>query len=133
MSTVVLLPGKKYRLLVKGTADIVLGLCTKWVSRSGKVRRIERKMREELEKEVETLTDGGLRALALAYRDWDQVRFLFKLFMIKVLLDDFQAQDWGVADLDVLESRLTLVGLVGIADPLRSGVPTAVAKCHVSL
>lgn len=56
------------------------------------------------------------RTLAIAYRD------VFLPFQTDANRDEFSAAQ--------LERELTLVALVGIADPLREEVPAAIEACH---
>ena len=57
------------------------------------------------------LSSQGLRTLCLAYNDYDSAQ-----------------GDWS--DHDALDSRLTLMALTGIEDPVRPEVPVAVANCR---
>lgn len=68
---------------------------------------------EDLVAAAHTLAEQGLRVLALAIRRVDAP-------------PDGEA---AAMDLEPLEQGLTLVGLVGLADPVRAGVAEAVAEC----
>ena len=68
--------------------------------------------KSQIESTIERLAEGGLRTICLAYRD---------------LPSSF---DWDSVDdngYPLVESdKLVLIGLVGIVDPVRPGVPLSV-------
>ena len=136
-SCLVRLPDGRYRLLVKGAPEMVIRLCDKLVygenetialtgdfvesegTVTGKGTR-----RNVVERCIYPMARQALRVIAFAYRDFDA------------------AQDWdamvqyateeqkGVGDCPVVESELTMIGLLGFQDPVRPEVPGAVADCQ---
>ncbi|HTM11013.1 MAG TPA: cation-translocating P-type ATPase, partial [Verrucomicrobiae bacterium] len=70
--------------------------------------RLDEERRRELDAEVERMAADGLRVLAVA-----KARFA--------------GTDWPASQRGF---RFELLGLMGLADPVRSGVPDAVAECH---
>ncbi|KAF8340446.1 calcium-translocating P-type ATPase [Cantharellus anzutake] len=127
MGVAIKLANGKYRLYLKGASEILTKECKKHVvvhqSASMDRKGIETHNIGSLEKDNISRTiifyaNQMLRTIALCYRDFDH---------------------WPpAADLDepdnvpyrYLAQELTLIGIVGIEDPLRSGVREAVAQCQ---
>jgi magnesium-transporting ATPase (P-type) len=107
MTTVHVRPDGRFEVLVKGSPEVVLPAC-------GSVRHGERTVdlgpREEAAVfgDVELLARQGLRVLAFARRVAGEVP----------------------ASADEAERDLELLGLVGMADPVRPEVPDAIARCR---
>jgi len=110
MSTIVKVDGVD-TLFCKGAAEIVSGICTKYYSSSGKVETIDASLRLQLEQTISDYADEGLRTLCIAER------------IVTGMVD---------SDVTELEKDLTLVGLVGIEDPLRKEVPGAIQDCQAA-
>lgn len=112
MSTIVAKEGS-YRLYCKGAAEIVIGLCNYYVTPDGLNKEpISDSLRKNLRGQIEGYSRQGLRALTLAYRDFDSAR-------------------WGDNnDGSGFEEDLTLIGVVAIEDPLRPEVPDSVLRCQ---
>ncbi|XP_030826195.1 LOW QUALITY PROTEIN: plasma membrane calcium-transporting ATPase 3-like [Camarhynchus parvulus] len=113
MSTVTRRPGGGYRLLCKGASEMVLRRCTSMLDAGGAPRALGGPEREELVRRVvEPMAAGGLRTLALAFRD-------------------FPARPeppWD--DEAAVVGELTCIAIVGIEDPVRPEVPEAIRKCQ---
>ncbi len=95
------------RVMVKGAADVLLARCDAQLI-DGRVEPLTDKDRERRATGVARMGERGLRVLAIATRRVDQ-----------------PARDQHT---DV--TGLTLLGLVGIADPPRPEAAAAVALCH---
>lgn len=93
-------------LYTKGALEAVLPLCDR-VSIHGEVHPLDTDSEDEFLRTQETLAEQGLRVLAIAYRS---------------VPEEY--------DHDLLETKLILAGLVGLEDPPRREVPSAVAKCR---
>lgn len=110
MSTLVDNPdGKGYRLFSKGASEIILGLCNDYIAYNGYAEDLTDEIKEELRQTIHTMATEGLRTIALGYVDYKDER------------------DWE-RDEEV-EHGFTLLGIVGIKDPVRDEVPAAVRKC----
>ncbi|KAF9958708.1 hypothetical protein BGZ72_011075 [Mortierella alpina] len=137
MATIVQMGPNKFRLHAKGASEIIMKRCDKVLqinSSPDQDAPLSEKDREagltELEltgdlqtqvhKTIISYATQSLRTIGIAYRDFES---------------------WPPADVQlngdgevpfaaVAESQLTLIGVVGIEDPLRDGVPEAVLACQ---
>lgn len=110
-----------HRIHVKGASEMILKCC-KFIARlapssSGTTRAVTIETitpdtLNELNKVINSYAEQSLRTIAIAYRDIPHAEF---------------------ASLNLSQpplSNLTLLGIVGIEDPLRDGVSEAVARCQ---
>ena len=119
----------KYRVYFKGASEILTNVCTRYVvvnqpgqeNNSSENDEVETREIDELSKEniantIIFYANQMLRTIALCYRE----------------VDTWPPQGYSGQEeipLSDLANNLTLVGIVGIEDPLRSGVRDAVADC----
>ncbi|KAI5294819.1 hypothetical protein KEM52_003099 [Ascosphaera acerosa] len=124
MAVVIKVDASKYRLLVKGASEIVASHCTMALQepKSGlEVTSLTDEKRGYIASIQKSYAAGSLRAISLAYRDFEQWP----------PQDAPRAKDnKDDVDFDSVFSDLTLVGIVGIQDPLRPGVAEAVKTCQ---
>jgi Ca2+ transporting ATPase len=106
---------RKFELHVKGASEIVLALCNTKLHASGSKEVLSDSEKKAMNDTIESFASEGLRTLALAYREFgDSMKNASK--------------DWE--DAEFLESDLTLIGIVGIEDPVRDEVPEAIRVCE---
>lgn len=108
MSSVNEINGKKY-ILVKGSLDSILSNCD-YISDGDKKNKLTKELKQEILDNEEFLAKEALRVIAFAYKE------------LNVTLKSSE---------DVLkeEKSLIYVGMVGIIDPPRESVASAVKKC----
>lgn len=94
-------------LATKGAPEVILALSSQHETPQGVVGLSESECQAILA-EANRLAQAGMRVLALAQR---QV-------------------PWGAIERSTLETQLTFIGLVALADPPRPEVAQAVAQCH---
>lgn len=131
MGVVVRLESGSHRLYVKGASEILTKLCTHHVvvSQDGpqpdnesevvEVAEIREPQQENISRTIIFYANQTLRTIAICYRDfasWPPAG---------VMVTDSQEVPF-----EHLLSGMTLIGIVGIEDPLREGVREAVADCH---
>jgi Ca2+-transporting ATPase len=103
---------------VKGSADILLKMCSTYATDDG-THDLDDKKRDEYLREVERMSSDSLRVLGVARRVFkERTSMLPGMNKPKVDVVDHE-----------LEEQLTFIGLVGMIDPPREGVKEAVAKC----
>ncbi|KAF4430994.1 calcium-translocating P-type ATPase, PMCA-type [Fusarium austroafricanum] len=89
-----------YRVLIKGASEIMVGFCSTEVNpTTGAVESLDRNAANDA---IMAFARKSLRTIGLVYRDYEEM-----------------------PDLENLDD-MTLVGIVGIQDPVRPGVPQAV-------
>ncbi len=101
----------------KGSADVLLPLCTDYETAEG-TRALDDASRAAILAEAERMSNKALRVLAVAKRDLGM-----RSRSTPPALDPATRSS---AD---IEDRLTFLGLVGMVDPPREGVREAVARC----
>ncbi|EOY11089.1 Autoinhibited calcium ATPase [Theobroma cacao] len=90
----------------KGAAEMIVAMCSQYYDRSGTVKVMDDEERTEIGKIIQNMAAKSLRCIAFAHT--------------KIPEDNEPVLG---------ESRLTLVGLVGLKDPCRPGVRRAVESC----
>ncbi|PHH73013.1 hypothetical protein CDD82_5691 [Ophiocordyceps australis] len=122
MATLVKLSDARYRLLVKGAAEIVFEYCAFAIGDVAyelTAERLEEEDRTKVRECIRDYAERSLRPVAIACRDLEAS-------------DVFESPDDDPAsvNLDWLTSGLTFVGLFGICDPLRPEVVESVRICQ---
>lgn len=108
---------KEVVLHSKGASEIILGLCTKYLNDDGTTSPMTDAKKTEFGNTIEELARTGLRTLGIAYKKIDSNSGVVE-------------EEWHEREL--MEQDLTLIGIVGIKDPLRKEVVDAVAQCKRS-
>ncbi len=116
-----------YRLLVKGASEMMLARATQTVanlySEDYNVTHLEIGPREHLEALIDEYAQQSLRTIGMLYKDfaaWPPVGA------------KYLEEDPKMANFDDVFRDMVWVGFVGIHDPLRNGVVTAVSQCQQS-
>lgn len=109
MAVVLELPGGSFRAHCKGASEIILGACDKVLNANGEVVPLDIELNNHLKDTIELLANEALRTLCLCYKE---------------LGNEFHAKD------PIPFEGYTLIGIVGIKDPVRPGVKESVAICR---
>lgn len=124
MGIVTELPGGGARLYIKGASEIILGKCTHTMQDPASDDSIT-EMTESSNKIIAGLIDAyamrSLRTIGIAYRDFEA--------WPPTNLRRVEGSSTEVA-FEELFDDLIFIGMVGIQDPLREGVPEAVKACQ---
>ena len=104
--TTVVAEGDGTRVLVKGAPEVLVPRCDRYL-RGDDPRPLDEDVRSEAMDVTERFGSAALRTLALAWRDAPAGQ-----------------------EIDEAEHGLVLVGIVGIADPVRDDVPAAIDRCR---
>jgi calcium-translocating P-type ATPase len=112
MATLDARPGGEMRIHAKGAPLELLARCTSVRAADGSQRPLDADDEAEVRAAFERYAADGLRVLGFAIRLAPEV------------------SEQRADDRDAAESGLCLLGLIAMRDPLRAGVPAAVADCH---
>ncbi|KAL7906074.1 cation transporting ATPase [Trichoderma velutinum] len=122
MAVLIKLPNGKYRLLVKGAAEIVFEYCAFIVADPTfqfTTARLEESDRESFRKTINDYAVNLLRPVAISFRDFDE----HEVF-------EHPDDDPASVNLEWLASGMVFIGFFGIRDPLRPEVVDSVRKCQ---
>lgn len=119
MGAVQKLPNGTYRFIVKGASEILLDYSTSLHTASGDVP-LDQARRARFEGIINNYAEQSLRTIALISKDFAQWP----------PAGAASSEDASIADVDLVLKDMKLLGVVGIQDPIRNGVPQAVARCQ---
>jgi Ca2+-transporting ATPase len=109
--------GSGYRLLVKGASEILLNYCSAKANLDDLTEApLSGEERKFIRTSIDKYASQSLRTIGLVYKDFE------------AWPPAHAEVEEGHADFASLLKNLTFFGLVGIQDPVRPGVPEAVAK-----
>ena len=116
----------KVRVFVKGAPEIVIEKCQKYIGKSGEILAMTADKRDHIiyEDIVNKFAKKCYRTLLLAYADYDEARW-----------EELRGSNNNFATIDdkeAVEVSLTMIGIVGLQDPLRPGIAEAVRSCHLA-
>lgn len=124
MGVVAKLPSGQYRMYIKGASEIVLQGCTRVVDANEEKltdRPLTSEIRDGIKQTITTYAERSLRTIGLLYRDFPS----WPPPGARTLEDDST-----MAHFDDVFDEMIWLGIVGIQDPLRDGVPEAVHDCQ---
>ena len=120
MGTVIRLKDGTYRLIIKGASEMLLGLASDFAHfNTLETEPLHEAQRQSLTNTINEYANRSLRTIGFVYRDfqeWPPV--------------NAQLTEDGDVNLNFLLHDLTILGIVGIQDPVRPGVPEAVRKAQ---
>lgn len=112
------------RYYVKGASELILAECSHTFSAAGERVAVSHEVRMRLEEAIMAMARRQLRTLAIAYADHP----IPAPGKASGAADDFTGLPFARDDTQL--DGLTLVGIVGIRDPVRPEVPAAIAQCR---
>jgi Ca2+-transporting ATPase len=124
MAVVVKLANGRYRMLVKGAAEILIARCTDIIrdpTRGIAEAPLTPENVEALNSIVSNYASRSLRTIALLYKNYEQW---------PPRGAPMQREDPHSVDFDRIFKEMVFLGVVGIQDPLRPGVGEAVRQCQ---
>jgi Ca2+-transporting ATPase len=147
-----------YQVYTKGASEIVLDLCSTYISQTGEASPMTDEKREELGQAIVNMASQGLRTICIAYKNYvppnreqwdaenaaevDSAKFSngtlnvdeegSKPVIFKEEEDDKNDPLWWTKRIpqDRIEQDLTCLAIVGIKDPLRPEVKGAIEICR---
>ncbi|KAI4227594.1 MAG: hypothetical protein L6R36_002295 [Xanthoria steineri] len=124
MATVIKLSSGKYRMFVKGASELMLDKCQKIIQNPTEgttASPLTEEIRSILGDVINEYASRSLRTIGFLYRDYEQ-------WPPKGA--PTQEDDARLAVFDKIFKDMVFLGIVGIQDPLRVGVPDAVRACQ---
>lgn len=124
MAVVIKVREKCYRLLAKGASEILLARCSRIINDPSKDvsdTNITHENIRFLTQIIDSYATRSLRTIGLVYKDYEQW---------PPRGASTQEHDPKLVVFDTIFKDLTLLGIVGIQDPLRDGVANAVRDCQ---
>ncbi|KAK2871829.1 hypothetical protein FQN49_002790 [Arthroderma sp. PD_2] len=124
MAAVVKLSNGKFRMLVKGASEILIGKCTKMIADPANElseTALTEKHRATLGSVVEQYASRSLRTIGMIYRDFEQW---------PPQGAPTQKDDRKLVVFEHVFDQMVFLGVVGIQDPLRPGVSESVLACQ---
>jgi Ca2+ transporting ATPase len=122
MSWIVPVENGGYRLYCKGAQEVIALRCKSFIGKGGAVKGLDDEASDAFKEQSMVYARRGMRVLALACRDIAAGSDLDALSPTITNPDGSKAFE--------AETSMTLIGLVGIEDPLRPDVPAAIEKCY---
>jgi Ca2+-transporting ATPase len=120
MGAVIKLKSGAYRLVVKGASEILVGYTSAIAHfETLQTENLSEDRRQSLVDTIDQYANKSLRTIGLVYRDFEKWPPAHASFT-----------EGGSVDFSSLLRDLTFLGLVGIQDPVRPGVPEAVRKAQ---
>ncbi len=113
MSVVVKDSSEKYSVLMKGAPDVLITICTHYLTK-GKVKPLEESARVMLEEQEQKIATLGYRMLGMASKQIEKEQAELHIFS---------------EDNEEIESGMIYIGAVAIMDPPRRGTKEAIATC----
>jgi len=124
MSTVVTGYNNGKDMLLKGAPDRIMGKCTSYMSLSGKKQMTESD-RQSFTTSINNLAAQGLRVLAIA-------EIPNAGALSSITLGNKQSLLGDIKKYSQYEQEATLVGIVGIKDPIREEIKPAIQDCYTA-
>ncbi|XP_010278086.1 PREDICTED: putative calcium-transporting ATPase 13, plasma membrane-type [Nelumbo nucifera] len=97
----------------KGAAEMILAMCSNYYERNGTIKTMDESKRIKFKQIIEGMAAKTLRCIAFAHKSMPEVEI-----------------EGGLGYHRLQEDSLTLLGLVGLKDPCRPEVKTAVKACR---
>lgn len=120
MGAVVKLKSGEYRLVVKGASEILLGFAATMADFATlETEPLSDAHRQSLATTISEYANKSLRTISFLYQDYQQWPPAHASYT-----------EGGSVDFSSLLHNLTFLGIVGIQDPVRPGVPEAVRKAQ---
>jgi magnesium-transporting ATPase (P-type) len=124
MSTVIKLDDNRLRLFTKGASEIVLKKCVWMLDGEGQPASFSPQDQQNIISTIiEPMASDGLRTIAIAYKDFVKGETASNE-------EAYTGEEPDLENEDAIVSNLTVIGIVGIEDPVRPEVPPAIRQCQ---
>lgn len=103
----------------KGAAEMVLAMCSSYYESTGEIKTMTTQKRSEFETLIQGMAASSLRCIAFAYNQNQNQ-------------ETISSNEISTSSKNLKEEDLTLLGIVGMKDPCRSGAYKAIQSCRVA-
>lgn len=110
--------GYDRRLLIKGASEMVMSACTHYLDENCQSQPVNDQIKSIVNDQIITYAKQALRTIVIAYKDLEPEEHG---------VNHDEPVDEDVKNVE--KNNLTLIGVIGIMDILRSEVPPAVETC----
>lgn len=109
----------------KGAPEMVIELCDSVIGRNGEEDDLDQEKKNEiLSTVVKQFAAKSYRTILVAHSAYSEKEWA----KMKTENNNWETEE----DRETVECGLTLIGIFGLQDPLRKGIPEAVEQCHKS-
>lgn len=132
----------QYTFYIKGASEVVFSRCSEMTFFDGEIKPVDLNLQNTVNQTINDYAERALRTLCIAHRRFEQCESWPPSHLCKASEEEadvellfgeaFEATSHNDTPRIVVgsaEAGLCLDGVVGIQDPLRPGVPLAVAQC----
>ena len=107
-----------YRLFTKGGAENAMPFSDRYINKeTGEVEELTEEIINYVNNEIDTMNKKMMRTLYICYRD--------------IMQEEYEnCNEMDINGLLPDQKNLVFIGIVGLRDSLRKGVPESVKKCH---
>ncbi|KAL1539715.1 Calcium-transporting ATPase 12, plasma membrane-type [Salvia divinorum] len=98
----------------KGAAEMVLAMCSSYYQHTGEIKAMSKDKMTEFENIIQGMAASSLRCIA---------------FACKEIQYESTSNEITISQNNLTEENLTLLGIVGMKDPCRSGAKKAIESC----
>eukprot|EP00397_Hematodinium_sp_SG-2012_P000964 GEMP01000965.1.p1 GENE.GEMP01000965.1~~GEMP01000965.1.p1 ORF type:complete len:1701 (+),score=338.83 GEMP01000965.1:305-5407(+) len=116
---------QRYRLYMKGAAEVIINLCTSQRDPQGNEWSLSESNRVNLFSVMKDFSSLSLRCIAIAVRDFEGIPS-----WEKQLPRESAMRVTGMDTVYTVETQLTFLCLLGIEIPVRMSVPVAIERCR---
>ncbi|XP_057800965.1 calcium-transporting ATPase 12, plasma membrane-type [Salvia miltiorrhiza] len=102
----------------KGAAEMVLAMCSNYYQHTGEMKAMSKEKMSEFENIIQGMAASSLRCIAFACKQ------------IEYEKESSTSNEITLSQKTLTEENLTLLGIVGMKDPCRSGAKKAIESCR---
>lgn len=107
----------------KGAAEMVLAMCSNYYQPTGEIKAMSKEKMTEFENIIQGMAASSLRCIAFACKKIENYEY-------KEKESTSTSNEITISQKNLSEENLTLLGIVGMKDPCRSGAKKAIESCR---
>ncbi|KAH6767766.1 ATPase E1-E2 type family protein / haloacid dehalogenase-like hydrolase family protein [Perilla frutescens var. hirtella] len=123
--------GGGYQLHWKGAAEMVLAMCSNYYDSNGEIKIMTKEKRSEFERIIQGMAASSLRCIAFACKQMQREETITTKESNEITTTT-TTNTTSSSSKSLSEEELTLIGIVGMKDPCRSGARKAIQLCRAA-